>query len=82
MIQEVDKNNYEIEVNREKAIIKGIQKLTNNDRVIAVLVWLLNSFFILYISSSFFFILWISFGFCKEWYTCNSIRPPRSRWKR
>ena len=24
-------NNYEIEINREKAIIKGIQKLTKND---------------------------------------------------
>lgn len=31
MIQGLDKTNYEIEVNREKAIIKGIQKLKNND---------------------------------------------------
>ena len=31
MLQELDKTNYEIELNREKAIIKGIQKLKNND---------------------------------------------------
>ncbi|MBE6138721.1 MAG: UDP-N-acetylmuramoyl-L-alanyl-D-glutamate--2,6-diaminopimelate ligase [Firmicutes bacterium] len=31
MIQKLDKNNYEIEVNREKAIIKGIQLLEEND---------------------------------------------------
>lgn len=31
MIQGLDKTNYEIEVNREKAIIKGIQKLENSD---------------------------------------------------
>ena len=31
MIQNLDKNNYEIEVNREKAIIKGIQLLEEND---------------------------------------------------
>ena len=31
MIQKVDKKNYEIESNREKAIVKGIQMLENND---------------------------------------------------
>ena len=31
MIQNLDKSNYEIEVNREKAIIKGIQLLEEND---------------------------------------------------
>lgn len=31
MIQKLDKNNYEIEINREKAIIKGIQLLKEND---------------------------------------------------
>lgn len=31
MVQQLDKNNYEIEVNREKAIIKGIQLLKEND---------------------------------------------------
>ncbi len=31
MIQNIDKNNYEIEVNREKAIIRGIQLLKEND---------------------------------------------------
>ena len=31
MIQTLDKNNYEIEVNREKAIIRGIQLLEEND---------------------------------------------------
>lgn len=31
MIQKLDKNNYEIEVNREKAIIRGIQLLEEND---------------------------------------------------
>jgi len=31
MVQKLDKNNYEIEVNREKAIIKGIQLLKEND---------------------------------------------------
>lgn len=31
MIQNIDKNNYEIVVNREKAIIKGIQILQKND---------------------------------------------------
>ena len=31
MIQDIDKNNYEIIENRKKAIIKGIQKLTKND---------------------------------------------------
>ena len=31
MIQKLDRNNYEIEVNREKAIIKGIQLLKEND---------------------------------------------------
>jgi UDP-N-acetylmuramoyl-L-alanyl-D-glutamate--2,6-diaminopimelate ligase len=31
MVDTLDNTNYEIEVNREKAIKKGIQKLTNND---------------------------------------------------
>lgn len=31
MVQKIDKNNYEIEINREKAIIKGIQLLEEND---------------------------------------------------
>ena len=31
MLQNLDNNNYEIVVNREKAIIKGIQILTKND---------------------------------------------------
>ena len=31
MLQNIDKNNYEIEVNREKSIIKGIQMLQKND---------------------------------------------------
>lgn len=31
MLQNLDNNNYEIVVNREKAIIKGIQNLTKND---------------------------------------------------
>jgi len=31
MLQNLDKTNYEIEINREKAIIKGIQSLTKND---------------------------------------------------
>lgn len=31
MLQEVDTSNYEIEVNRKKAILKGIQKLTKGD---------------------------------------------------
>lgn len=31
MVQKLDKNNYEIEVNREKAIIRGIQLLEEND---------------------------------------------------
>lgn len=31
MIQEVDTFNYEIEINRQKAIIKGIQRLKKND---------------------------------------------------
>jgi len=31
MIKEINANNYEIEINREKAIEKGIQKLTKND---------------------------------------------------
>lgn len=31
MVQELDKNNYEIESNRENAIKKGIQLLSNND---------------------------------------------------
>jgi len=31
MIENLDKNNYEIEINREKAIIKGIQKCIKND---------------------------------------------------
>ena len=31
MIQNVDSFNYEIEVNRENAIIKGIQRLEKND---------------------------------------------------
>lgn len=31
MLQNLDNNNYEIDVNREKAIIKGIQSLTKND---------------------------------------------------
>lgn len=31
MLQNLDNNNYEIVVNREKAIIKGIQMLENND---------------------------------------------------
>ena len=31
MIQKLDKNNYEIEINREKAIIRGIQLLQEND---------------------------------------------------
>lgn len=31
IVQKLDKNNYEIEVNREKAIIRGIQKLEEND---------------------------------------------------
>jgi len=31
MLQNLDNNNYEIEINREKAIIKGIQMLKKND---------------------------------------------------
>lgn len=31
IVNKLDKNNYEIEVNRKKAIEKGIQKLKNND---------------------------------------------------
>ena len=31
MIQKLDKNNYEIEINREKAIVRGIQLLEEND---------------------------------------------------
>lgn len=31
MTKNIDKNNYEIEINREKAIIKGIQTLNKND---------------------------------------------------
>ena len=31
MLKDVDTSNYEIEINRKKAIIKGIQKLTKND---------------------------------------------------
>jgi len=31
MLQNIDKNNYEIEINREKSIIKGIQMLQKND---------------------------------------------------
>ena len=31
MLQGVDTSNYEIEINREKAILKGIQKLTKGD---------------------------------------------------
>lgn len=31
IVQKLDKKNYEIEVNREKAIIRGIQKLREND---------------------------------------------------
>lgn len=31
IIQKLDKNNYEIELNREKAIIKGVQMLNKND---------------------------------------------------
>ena len=31
MTKGLQNNNYEIEINREKAIIKGIQKLTKND---------------------------------------------------
>lgn len=31
IVQKLDKNNYEIEINREKAIKKGIQKLDKND---------------------------------------------------
>ena len=31
MVGNLDKNNYEIEINREKAIIKGIQRCVKND---------------------------------------------------
>ena len=31
IVQKLDKNNYEIEVNRKKAIIRGIQMLVEND---------------------------------------------------
>ena len=31
IVQKLDKNNYEIEVNRKKAIIRGIQMLEEND---------------------------------------------------
>lgn len=31
MLQNIDKSNYEIEINREKSIIKGIQLLSKND---------------------------------------------------
>lgn len=34
MVDQLDKSNYEIEINREKAIIKGIQKLNINDILI------------------------------------------------